>query len=63
MYCNNRFFLIQYQQMAYQTYKGKRSVRRKIGFRARMATVGGRDVINRRRAKGRHVLAYDKPIR
>jgi len=30
---------------------------RKSGFRARMATPGGRNVINRRRAKGRHKIA------
>lgn len=35
----------------------KRKRQRKSGFLARMATPGGRNVINRRRAKGRHNLA------
>jgi len=39
----------------FQPSKIKRA--RTHGFRARMATVGGRKVINARRAKGRHVLA------
>jgi large subunit ribosomal protein L34 len=31
--------------------------KRKMGFRARMATVSGRAIIKRRRAKGRKVLS------
>lgn len=35
----------------------KRKRQRTSGFFARMATPGGRKVLNRRRAKGRHCLA------
>lgn len=40
-----------------RTLEGTKRKRQNVsGFRARMATPGGRAVINRRRAKGRHVL-------
>ena len=39
----------------YQPNKRKRA--KTHGFRARMATPGGQEVLNRRRAKGRHQIA------
>jgi large subunit ribosomal protein L34 len=41
-----------------RTLEGTRlKQRRKSGFRARMKSPGGRKVLNRRRAKGRHQIA------
>ena len=41
-----------------RTLEGTKIKRRKVsGFRARMATPGGRKTLNRRRAKGRHKIA------
>ena len=41
-----------------RTLEGTSRKRKRVsGFMARMATPGGRRVLSRRRAKGRHVLA------
>ena len=43
-----------------RTLEGTKRKRQNVsGFRARMATAGGQEVINRRRAKGRHKLAIE----
>ena len=41
-----------------RTLEEKKRKRQNVsGFRARMSTPGGREVINRRRARGRHKVA------
>ena len=43
-----------------RTLEGTKQKRQHVsGFRARMATPGGQEVLNRRRAKGRHQLTIN----
>lgn len=54
-------FLARPMKRTYQPHNTRRA--RKYGFRARMASVGGRKIINNRRAKGRARLStkiYEK---
>ncbi|MCB0352616.1 MAG: 50S ribosomal protein L34 [Bdellovibrionales bacterium] len=45
-----------------RTYQpGKKSRQTTHGFRSRMATKGGRKVLNARRAKGRHRISVTSP--
>lgn len=44
--------------MKITTFIGKKTVRKKIGFLVRSRNPGGRNVLARRRSKGRHAIAY-----
>ncbi len=54
LFLNARWTKDPFMKQLYQPSKMKRA--RKIGFRARMATVGGRNILRHRRQKGRTKL-------
>ena len=45
-----------------RTYQPKKNVKKKIGFLTRMKTKNGRNIIARRRKKGRRKLSAGKKV-